>query len=101
MGATQNQARADTGQSLLIECTKEAKRLGGPQGRVLTGVVFYKLHLCRRQEERTGLQPKGQGGRDRTACPPAPAVACHSLSREDRGQPGLPGRQLSNGHKAH
>lgn len=106
MRATQNQARPDTGQTILANemhnsGSQETRRTpGGGAGGSSTGVLC-RMHLCRTREERAGLQPKGWEAGHRTACPLTTAMACHSLSREDRGQPGLPGWQLSNGHKAH
>lgn len=57
--ATWNQARAHTGQFLLTECTKEAKRLGGPQGGGSgRGGVLQATSL---QEERGKNWPPAQG----------------------------------------
>lgn len=64
--------------------------MGVPAGRISAG------------GERKELASSPQARRKGQDCLSSrPAVACHSLSREDGGQPGLPGQQLSNGHKAH
>lgn len=78
--------------------SSETETFGESHG-ILTGWC-WSVHLLARERGKGWPQSKGRGGGLRPLVP-LPSLLPAAPVREGRGQPCLPGWQLSNGSKAH